>query len=120
MCLFEKRVPFKIKWLNLALMDQKQPSYLKLNPTGLVRRSCTAAMLSSSPTSSTNIAFTLADIALAPRVDMFAVVGLSDVYQRFPRIGKFMKRVKERPSWTASGLHPEPGETERVVEAAAA
>jgi len=65
-------------------------------------------------------AFMLADIALAPRVDMFPVVGLSDVYQRFPRIGKFMKRVKERPSWTASGLRPEPGETERVVEAAAA
>jgi hypothetical protein len=34
MCLFEKGLPFKIKWLNLALMDQKQPSYLKLNPTG--------------------------------------------------------------------------------------
>jgi glutathione S-transferase len=36
MCLFEKGLLFKIKWLNLALMDQKQPSYLKLNPTGLV------------------------------------------------------------------------------------
>jgi hypothetical protein len=36
MCLLEKGLPFKIKWLNLALMDQKAPSYLKLNPMGLV------------------------------------------------------------------------------------
>jgi glutathione S-transferase len=36
LCLFEKGLPFKIKWLNLGLMDQKQPSYLKLNPMGLV------------------------------------------------------------------------------------
>ena len=36
MCLIEKDLPFKIKWLNLALMDQKAPSYLKLNPMGLV------------------------------------------------------------------------------------
>lgn len=35
-CLLEKGLPFKIKWLNIALMDQKAPSYLKLNPTGLV------------------------------------------------------------------------------------
>ena len=35
-CLLEKDLPFKIKWLNLALMDQKAPSYLKLNPMGLV------------------------------------------------------------------------------------
>src|SRR6185436_5184348 len=32
----EKRLPFTVKWLNLGLMDQKRPSYLKLNPTGLV------------------------------------------------------------------------------------
>jgi hypothetical protein len=36
MCLIEKGLSFKIKWLNLALMDQKAPSYLKLNPMGLV------------------------------------------------------------------------------------
>ena len=35
-CLLEKGLPFKIKWLNLALMDQKAPAYLKLNPMGLV------------------------------------------------------------------------------------
>jgi hypothetical protein len=57
MCLLEKGLPFKIKWLNIALMDQKTPSYLKLNPTGLV------------------------------------------------------------PSCAASGVRPEPGETERMVEA---
>jgi len=36
MCLFEKGLAFKIKWLNLGLMDQKSAAYLKLNPTGLV------------------------------------------------------------------------------------
>ncbi len=36
MCLIEKGLPFTIKWLNIALMDQKAPAYLKLNPTGLV------------------------------------------------------------------------------------
>ena len=36
LCLIEKGIPFKIKWLNLGLMDQKNPSYLKLNPAGLV------------------------------------------------------------------------------------
>jgi glutathione S-transferase len=34
--LLEKGLPFKIRWLNLGLMDQKEPSYLKLNPMGLV------------------------------------------------------------------------------------
>ena len=63
---------------------------------------------------------TLADIALAPRVDMFPVVGVGDLYQRFPRIGKFMERIKARPSWPASAVCPEPGETERMVEAKAA
>ncbi len=36
LCLIEKGIPFQIKWMNLGLMDQKNPSYLKLNPTGLV------------------------------------------------------------------------------------
>jgi glutathione S-transferase len=64
--------------------------------------------------------FTLADIALAPRVDMFPVIGITDLYQRFPRIGEFMDRIKARPSWAASGVRPEPGETERTVQAIAA
>ncbi len=64
--------------------------------------------------------FTLADIALGPRVDMFPIIGIADIYQRFPHIGKFMERVKARPSWTASGFRPEPGETERKIEALAA
>jgi hypothetical protein len=34
--------------------------------------------------------------------------------------GKFMDRVKARPSWAASAVRPEPGETERVLEARAA
>lgn len=36
MVLLEKGVPFEIRWLNLALMDQKRPAYLALNPSGLV------------------------------------------------------------------------------------
>ena len=36
LCLIEKGLPFKIKWLNLGLMDQKSPEYLKISPTGLV------------------------------------------------------------------------------------
>src|SRR5690349_10367563 len=36
LCLLEKRLPFTVKWLNLGLMDQKQPEYLALNPTGTV------------------------------------------------------------------------------------
>jgi len=236
MCLFEKGLPFKIKWLNLALMDQKAPAYLKLNPMGLVptlvhdgkalyesnvineyidaifphpplvpkvpygqaemrmwfafendfgkpfrdavyetfgkdrlkgtgvtpdklreeigKRTGTAAYIRfaskvlTAPRDDELIAdrqevmlekmaemddrlsdgrpwlcgehFTLADIALAPRVDMFPVVGLTDIDQRFPRIGKFMDRVKARPSWAASAVRPEPGETERMIEARAA
>lgn len=61
--------------------------------------------------------FTLADIALAPRVDMFPVIGMTDIYQRFPRIGRFMDRVKARPSWAASAIRPEPGESERIIAA---
>ncbi len=59
--------------------------------------------------------FTLADIALAPRIEMFPVVGVQDLYERFPRIGQFMERMKARPSWAASAFRPEPGEAERVV-----
>jgi glutathione S-transferase len=233
MCLFEKGLPFKIKWLNLALMDQKVPSYLKLNPMGLVptlvhdgkaiyesnvineyidavfpnpplapkdaygqaqmrmwfafendfgkpfrdavyetfgkdrlkstgvtpdklrqeisKRTKNEAYLRvaskvlTAPSDVELVAdrqeimlekmaemndrladgrtwlcgdeFTLADIALAPRVDMFPVVGLADLYQRFRHIGTFMERVKARPSWAASGVRPEPGETERSIEA---
>jgi glutathione S-transferase len=36
LCLLEKGLPFKIKWLNLGLMDQKNHEYLKISPTGLV------------------------------------------------------------------------------------
>ena len=59
-------------------------------------------------------------IALGPRVDMFPIIGIADIYQRFPNVGKFMERVKARPSWAASAFRPEPGETERKIEALAA
>jgi len=64
--------------------------------------------------------FTLADIALGPRVDMFPIVGVADLYQRFPNIGKFMDRMKARPSWPASAVRPEPGETERTIDSKSA
>ena len=34
--------------------------------------------------------------------------------------GKFMDRIKARPSWAAPAVRPEPGETERMIEARAA
>jgi glutathione S-transferase len=236
MCLIEKGLPFTIKWLNIALMDQKAPAYLKLNPTGLVPtlvhegralyesnvineyieavfpnpplvpedafgqaqmrmwfafendfgkpfRDAAYETFAKDRLKSTGVTtdklreeigkrtkneaylrfatkvlmnarddeliadrqqillekmgqiedrladgrtwlcgeeFTLADIALAPRVDMFPVIGITDLYQRFPRIGQFMDRIKARPSWAASGVRPEPGETERTVQAIAA
>ena len=236
LCLIEKGIPFKIKWLNLGLMDQKNPSYLKLNPAGLVptlvhdgkalyesnvineyldavfpnpplapkdpwgqaqmrmwfafendfakpfrdaayetfakerlqksgitteklreeisRRTPNEVYVKIATqvlTTSRNDEvikdrqlimmekmeqmenrlsdgrpwlcgerFTLADIALGPRVDMFPIVGVDDLYQRFPRIGQFMARMKARPSWEKSAIRPEPGETERMVTAKAA
>lgn len=236
MCLLEKGLPFRIKWLNLGLMDQKAPDYLKLNPTGLVPtlihdgkaiyesnvineyvdavfpnpplvpkdahgqagmrmwfafendfakpfRDAVYETMGKERLQSTGITpeklreeiskrtrneayirfatkvltsakdedlvrdrqlllmekmalmeerlsdgrtwlcgeqFTLADIALAPRVEMFPVVGVGDLYTRFPKIGKFMERVKARPSWAGSAVRPEPGETERLIEPKAA
>ena len=235
-CLLEKDLPFKIKWLNLALMDQKAPSYLKLNPMGLVptlvhdgraifelnvineyveakfpnpplvpsdpyrqaqmrmwfafendfgkpfrdaayetfakdrlkslgitedklreeigKRTANQAYvrfatkvlaadrdneliadrqqvllekmaqmedrLADGRTWLCGDQFTLADIALAPRVDMFPVIGMPDIYQQFPRIGQFMDRVKARRSWAASAIRPEPGESERIIAVKAA
>lgn len=235
-CLLEKRLPFTVKWLNLGLMDQKTPDFLKINPTGLVPamvhdgktlyesnvineyvdavfpnpplvpkdpygqarmrmwfafendfakpfRDCAYETLGKERLQSTGITpeklreeiskrtkneayvrfatrvllmprdnellserhllllekmdsmeqqladgrpwlcgeqFTLADIALGPRVDMFPIIGIADIYQRFPHIGKFMERMKARPSWEASGFRPEPGETERRIEPLAA
>jgi glutathione S-transferase len=231
MALIEKRVPFRIKWMNLALMDQKQPWYLKLNPTGLVptlvdggrvlyesnvineylearfpeprlvpkdawgqaqmrmwfafesdwgkpfrdavyetmakdrlkgtglsveqlraeiakrtpneayagiaaqvltaprndalveekkkllfeKIGCMEERLADGRTWLCGEEFTLADIALAPRLEMFPAIGVNDLYQRFPRVGMFMARAKARPSWDRSAIRPEPGETERSV-----
>lgn len=60
--------------------------------------------------------FTLADIALVPRIDIFPVIGVSDLYDRFPNIGAFVGRVKARPSWELSAIHPEADERERYVD----
>jgi glutathione S-transferase len=235
-CLLEKKLPFTVKWLNLGMMDQKKPEFLKINPTGLVPalvhdgktlyesnvineyldaifpnpplvpkdpygqarmrmwfafendfakpfRDCAYETLGKERLQSTGITpeklreeigkrtsneayirfatkvlttppdkellserhlvllekmasmeqeladgrpwlcgdqFTLADIALAPRIDMFPIIGIPDINERFPNIGKFMGRMKARPSWEASSFRPEPGETERKVEPLAA
>jgi len=61
--------------------------------------------------------FTLADIALAPRTDMFQHIGVENFYDRHPNIRAFIDRVKARPSWGKSMIMPEPGETARQVAA---
>jgi len=61
--------------------------------------------------------FSLADIALAPRTEMFPLIDLPDLYQRFPRIGAFMERVRARPSWQKSAILPEKGEAARRIAA---
>jgi len=62
-------------------------------------------------------AFSLADIALAPRTEMFPIIEIADLYQRFPRIGAFMERVRARPSWQRSAILPEKGEAARKIAA---
>lgn len=226
MVMLEKGLPFEIRWMNLALMDQKQPWYLKLNPNGLVPtlvhgerviyesgvinqyiesqapepalmppdpyevaqvqmwmafeldwakpfrdaiyetfakdrlkanvenvESLTAeiAKRGANPIYSEIAArvltqprndemvhekhailfermdwmenklsdgrkwlvgnrFSLADIALGPRTDMFDKIDVPDFYDRYPRIRAFMDRLKARPSWEASQILPVPGE----------
>lgn len=61
--------------------------------------------------------FTLADICMAPRMDMYPVIGIDDLFERYPRLGAWMDRVRQRPSWEKSDFLPEPGETERFVTA---
>lgn len=233
MCLVEKGLPFKIRWLNLGLMDQKAPSYLALNPTGMVptlvrgdevifdsavineyldaiypdppltpadplgkaqmrmwfafeidlgkpfrdasyetmgkarlqntgitpaelgaeigKRTSNPAYLKfamnvlTTPTDHAVIKdrldvilekiegleskladgrpwlcgehFTLADITVGPRMDMFPSIGVSDLFGRYPMIGAWMARLKARPSWARSAISPAPGELERMVDA---
>jgi len=59
--------------------------------------------------------FTLADICMAPRMDMYPIIGIDDLFERYPHLGAWMARVKQRPSWEKSNIVPEPGETERMV-----
>jgi glutathione S-transferase len=61
--------------------------------------------------------FTLADIALAPRTEMFPLIDIADLDERFPRIGAFMARVRARPSWQKSAIVPEQGEGSRRIAA---
>jgi glutathione S-transferase len=54
-------------------------------------------------------AFSLADIVLAPRIEMFPFIGVTDIAERFPQIGRFMSSMRARPSWEPSGRMPAPG-----------
>ena len=63
--------------------------------------------------------FSLADIALAPRLDMFPLVEVDDLYERYPGIGALMERIKARPSWQASALLPEQGQATTRLRPAA-
>jgi glutathione S-transferase len=51
--------------------------------------------------------FSLADIALGPRTEMFPIIEMTDVYERFPRVGAFMERLRSRPSWALSDIKPD-------------
>lgn len=59
--------------------------------------------------------FSLADITLAPRIEMFPFIGVNDIDGRFPRIGRFMSRMRARPSWEPSGRMPAPGVNRTVI-----
>lgn len=63
--------------------------------------------------------FGLADIALAPRLDMFPRIGVEDLPRRFPRIGAFLDRVRARPSWTGSAFGFPPASNPALVRPAA-
>lgn len=60
--------------------------------------------------------FTLADIAVAPRLDQFPVIGVDDFAVRYPAAGAWLERVKARPSWQLSLTVPPPGETQLRVD----
>lgn len=53
--------------------------------------------------------FTLADIAVAPRLALFPLIGVDDLPLRFPGIGAYLERIAARPSWAASDLRPVAG-----------
>jgi glutathione S-transferase len=59
--------------------------------------------------------FSLADITLAPRLDLFSLIGVDDFYQRFPNIDTYMKGIFKRPSWNGSDLLPEEGNKSTFV-----
>jgi glutathione S-transferase len=49
---------------------------------------------------------------------MYPMIGMPDIYQKFPRIGAWAERVKARPSWKRSEISPEPGQTVTAVTGA--
>ncbi len=56
--------------------------------------------------------FTLADIAVAPRLDQFPLIGVNDFASRVPSAAQWLERVKARPSWQLSLIVPPAGVTE--------
>ena len=60
--------------------------------------------------------FTLADIAVAPRLEMFPMIGVNDLDERYPGVYAWLVRVKGRPSWAASNVMPINGEAETKVD----
>ena len=59
--------------------------------------------------------YSLADISLIPRIDMFSLVGVNDLYERFPRIGAWAARVTALSVWRDSDIHPEDGSPTTLV-----
>ena len=51
--------------------------------------------------------FSLADIALGPRTEMFPIIEMANVFERFPLVDGFMQRLRTRPSWALSDIKPD-------------
>ena len=62
--------------------------------------------------------FSLADIALAPRLDLFELIEVQDFYSSFPSIQAYMTRIKARPSWRDSDLQPDAALSPTILKCA--
>lgn len=61
--------------------------------------------------------FSLADIAVVPRLEMFPRIGVDDLYERFPAIGAYAERITSRSSWQQSSFDFPPQEDRVLVRA---
>ncbi|MEM1285762.1 MAG: glutathione S-transferase family protein [Pseudomonadota bacterium] len=62
-------------------------------------------------------AFSLADIAVVPRLEMFPRIGVHDLYERFPAIGAYTRRITARSSWRRSAFSFPPEENSAHIRA---